>query len=145
MVKRDLPQLHDTFRSHFAGEVADLIPYYRAARCVIAPMVSGSGISIKTIEALALGKPFVGTSKAFRGMPMDRLKAAGVQAHDEPQAFADAIVHALFSEREAQALSRDAYDTVFSARASFAARDEALRAATASSQPMPLLRRLGLR
>jgi polysaccharide biosynthesis protein PslH len=145
MVKRDLPQLHDTFRSHFAGEVADLTPYYRAARCVIAPMVSGSGISIKTIEAMALGKPFVGTSKAFRGMPMNRLNAVGVQAHDEPQAFADAIVHALSSEREAQALSREAYDTVFSARASFAARDEALRAATASNQPMPLLRRLGLR
>jgi hypothetical protein len=41
----------------------------RAARCVSATMVSGTGISIKTIEALALGKPFVGTSKAYRGMP----------------------------------------------------------------------------
>ena len=68
MVQRELPRLHETFRTCFAGEVADLIPYYRAARCVIAPMVSGSGTSIKTIEALALGKPFVGTSKAFRGM-----------------------------------------------------------------------------
>ena len=145
MVKRDLPELYDTFRSHFAGEVADLIPYYRAARCVIAPMVSGSGISVKTIEALALGKPFVGTSKAFRGMPMDRLKAVGVQAYDEPQAFADAIVHALSCESKAQALSRAAYDTVFSAQASFAARDEALRAATTFRQPMPFLLRLGLR
>jgi len=142
MVQRELPPLHDTFRSCFAGEVADLIPYYRGARCVIAPMVSGSGTSIKTIEALALGKPFVGTSKAFRGMPMDRLKAAGFKAHDEPQAFADAIVHALCSDREAQALSRAAYDNVFSVRASSASRDEALRAATASRQPMPLLRRL---
>ena len=145
MVKRDLPQLHDAFRTYFAGEVGDLIPYYRAARCVIAPMVSGSGISVKTIEALALGKPFVGTSKAFRGMPMDRLKATGIQVHDEPQAFADAIVRALCSEREAQALSSAAYDTVFSARASFAARDEVLRAATASHRPMPLLQRIGLR
>jgi glycosyltransferase involved in cell wall biosynthesis len=144
MVQRELPQLHDTFRSCFVGEVTDLVPYYRAARCVIAPMVSGSGTSIKTIEALALGKPFVGTSKAFRGMPMERLKEAGMQAHDEPQAFADAIVHALCSEREAQALSRAAYDNVFSVRASFASRDEALRTATASCQPMPLLRRLGL-
>jgi polysaccharide biosynthesis protein PslH len=144
LVQRELPQLYDTFRSCFTGEVADLIPYYRAARCVIAPMVSGSGISIKTIEALALGKAFVGTSKAFRGMPMERLKEAGIQAHDEPQAFADAIVHALCNEREAQALSRAAYDTVFSVRASFDSRDEALRAATASRQRVPLLRRLGL-
>jgi glycosyltransferase involved in cell wall biosynthesis len=142
MVWRELPQLHDTFRSHFVGEVADLIPYYRAARCVIAPMVSGSGISIKTIEALGLGKPFVGTSKAFRGMPMDRLNTAGIQAHDEPQAFADAIIHALCAECEAQALSLAAYDSVFSVRASSASRDEALRAATASRQPVALLRRL---
>ena len=144
LVQRELPQLYDTFRSCFTGEVADLIPYYRAARCVIAPMVSGSGTSIKTIEALALGKPFVGTSKAFRGMPMEGLKEAGIQAHDKPQAFADAIVHALCSEREAQALSRAAYDKVFSVRASFDSRDEALRAATASRQRVPLLRRLRL-
>jgi len=142
MVQRELPQLHDTFRSCFVGEVADLVPYYRAARCVIAPMISGSGISIKTIEALALGKPFVGTSKAFRGMPMDLLKQAGIQAHDEPQAFADAIAHALGAEPKEQALSLGAYDSIFSVRASSASRDEALRAATASRQPMPLLRRL---
>jgi glycosyltransferase involved in cell wall biosynthesis len=142
LMQKELPQLYDTFRLFFVGETADLIPYYRAARCVIAPLVSGSGISIKTIEALALGKPFVGTSKAFRGMPMERLKQAGIQAHDEPQAFADAIVHALCAEREAQALSLVAYDNVFSGRASSASRDQALRAATASGQPMSLLPRL---
>jgi glycosyltransferase involved in cell wall biosynthesis len=142
MVQREVPKLHDTFRSYFIGEVADLIPYYRAARCVIAPMVSGSGTSIKTIEALALSKPFVGTSKALRGMPIDRLKAAGIQAYDEPRAFADAIVHALCTEGEAQAISLVAYNDIFSVRASSASRDEALRAATASRQPMPLLRQL---
>jgi glycosyltransferase involved in cell wall biosynthesis len=144
MVERELPELHNAFRSFFVGEVTDLVPYYSAARCVIAPMVSGSGTSIKTIEALALGKPFVGTSKAFRGMPMDRLKQAGMQAYDEPQAFADAIVHALCREREAQVLSRAAYDNVFSLQASFASRDEALRTATASRESVPVLRRLGL-
>ena len=141
-VQKELPQLYDTFRPFFVGETTDLIPYYRAARCVIAPLVSGSGISIKTIEALALGKPFVGTSKAFRGMPMERLKEAGIQAHDEPQAFADAIACALCAEREAQARSLFAYEDVFSLRASSASRDEALRAATASRQSAPWLPRL---
>jgi glycosyltransferase involved in cell wall biosynthesis len=127
MVQRELPQLHETFRSCFAGEVDDLVPFYRAARCVIAPMVSGSGTSIKTIEALALGKPFVGTSKAFRGMPMERLKEAGICAHDDPQDFADAIVQALYNEHQAQLLSRAAYDNVFSVSATYASRDLALR------------------
>jgi glycosyltransferase involved in cell wall biosynthesis len=143
MVQRESPQLYETFRRYFVGEVADLIPYYRAARCVIAPMVSGSGTSIKTIEALALGKPFVGTSKAFRGMPMGRLKEAGVVAHDDPHAFADAIARTLCDERNAQALSLAAYEKVFSVRASYVSRDEALQAATNLAQRSPLFRRLG--
>ena len=72
-------------------------------------MVSGTGVSIKTIEALALGKPFVGTSKAFRGMPMDRIEKAGLRAHDTPREFADAIVDALSREKLASAASRVAY------------------------------------
>jgi glycosyltransferase involved in cell wall biosynthesis len=141
MVQRELPQLYDAFRSFFVGEVVDLVPFYRAARCVIAPMVSGSGTSIKTIEALALGKPFVGTSKAFRGMPMERLNQAGIQAHDEPQSFADAISRALSAEGQAGAASRAAYDAVFSARASFAARDAALQAVTIAHHVPPLVSR----
>ncbi len=127
MVQRKLPLLYNTFRSLFVGEVADLIPYYSAARCVIAPMVSGSGTSIKTIEALAMGKPFVGTSKAFRGMPMDRLRAAGIQAHDEPRGFADAIVATLANAHDAALASQAVYDSLFSTQASFASRDEVLK------------------
>ena len=97
-------------------------------------MVSGSGTSIKTIEALALGKPFVGTSKAFRGMPMDRINAAGIRPHDDPQAFADAIVRTLLDTQQAAAQSLTTYERVFSRQASFEARDEAFRAAKESGQ-----------
>ena len=130
LVRDRLPQIYETFRSCFVGLVADLAPYYRASRCVIAPMVSGSGISIKTIEALALGKPFVGTSKAYRGMPMEQIKQAGLQAYDDPQAFADAIARTLCSERLAGTRSRAAYDSVFSVHAAFASREQAIRIAT---------------
>lgn len=136
LVKQKLPRLYDSFGSYFVGPVADLTPYYRAARCVIAPMVSGSGTSIKTIEALALGKPFVGTSKAFRGMPLDRIRRAGLQEYDDPEAFAQAIANALCSRDLAGAMSRAAYDEIFSIRASFAARGEALHAAIASGSPV---------
>jgi hypothetical protein len=94
-------------------------------------MVSGTGVSVKTVEALALGKPFVGTSKAFRGMPMDRLEKAGLRAHDTPQEFADAIVDALSREQVASAASRAAYFGIFSKQSVFASRDEALKIATA--------------
>jgi glycosyltransferase involved in cell wall biosynthesis len=124
------PQTYQEFRSYFDGAVADLAPYYRAARCVIAPMVSGTGISIKTIEALALGKPFVGTSKAFRGMPMEEIESAGLRAYDDPQEYADAIVRALGDERKAGARSRAVYEKVFSIQAASISRDQAFRLAT---------------
>ena len=127
LVQWKSPQLYETFRSCFVGEVADLVSFYRAARCVIAPMVSGSGISVKTIEALAQGKPFVGTSMAYRGMPMDDIQDAGLCAYDEPRAFAEAIVHTLANRDKAAAASRVAYYRVFSKEASFASRDAVLR------------------
>ena len=133
-VSKDLPQIYETFRSCFVGPAQELAPYYAAARCVIAPMMSGRGISIKTIEALALAKPFIGTSKAFRGMPMEGIEGTGLRAHDDPQAFADAIVSALGGEEAAGALSRAVYDQLFSLRASFASRDEAVRIATAAGR-----------
>lgn len=133
MVKWKLPRLYAAFQSCFVGEVPDVAPYYRAAHCVIGPMRWGTGISIKTVEALALGKPFVGTSAAFRGMPMDRLEAAGIRPHDEPWSFARAIVEVLPAERKAASISRAAYDDIFSFRASCSARDSALRAANVST------------
>ena len=141
LVQRELPQLYETFRSCFVGEVADLGPYYRSARCVIAPMVSGTGVSIKTIEALTLGKPFVGTSKAFRGLPMDRLRATGTQAYDDPQAFADAIAQALGNEAAAQLRSRAAYERIFSAQAFAESRDKASRAAISAHESTSWLRK----
>jgi glycosyltransferase involved in cell wall biosynthesis len=130
LVRKSLPGIYEAYRSRFVGPVADLVPHYRVARCVIAPMVSGSGISIKTIEALGLGKPFVGTSKAFRGMPMERIKRAGLQTHDTPQAFANAISRTLSNEHLAATASRTAYDDLFSNRAAFSSRDTALEMAT---------------
>jgi glycosyltransferase involved in cell wall biosynthesis len=129
LVRKDLPQIYEAFGSLFTGPIADLAPAYRAARCVFAPMISGTGISIKTIEALALGKPFVGTSMAYRGMPLDRIAKFGLRPHDTPESFAEAIVRALSNERAAADASRLAYESLFSPQAAFISRDEALKIA----------------
>lgn len=62
---------------------------------------------------------------------MDLILQAGLQAHDSPQDFANAIVRALSQERLAAAASRRAYIKVFSKEAAFASRDEALKLVTA--------------
>ena len=133
LVRTSLPDIYRAYSPYFVGPIAieELRSAYSAARCIFAPMVSGTGISIKTIEALALGKPFVGTSKAYRGMPMNLILQAGLQAHDSPQEFANAIVSALSDEKLAAAASRRAYSSVFSKQATFASRDDALKLATA--------------
>jgi glycosyltransferase involved in cell wall biosynthesis len=41
---------------------------YRAVALVLIPLREGTGSSIKTIEAMAAGKPVLGTSAAFRGL-----------------------------------------------------------------------------
>jgi len=128
LLKDYFPELHGKFVDHFEGYAPNLGSFYNASRCVIAPMVSGSGTSIKTIEALALGKPFVGTSKAFRGMPMDRILDAGVHPYDSPSAFADAVVRVLGDTRTAGEMSKAAYEKAFSVAANFAARDESVNA-----------------
>jgi glycosyltransferase involved in cell wall biosynthesis len=130
LASKYLPEIYQAFRSHFVGPVPDLASVYRSARCVFAPMVSGTGISIKTIEALSLGKPFVGTLKAYRGMPLDRLRQAGLSPKDSPAEFAGAIVEALAGEQQAAAASRAAYKDLFSKEAAFRSRDEAFRLAT---------------
>jgi hypothetical protein len=132
LVRETLPDLHQAFNSCFVGTVSDLTPYYSAARCIFAPMVSGTGISIKTVEALALGKAFVGTSKAYRGMPMERIRRSGLHAYDTPEAFAGAIVRALTDGRPFAEAGSKAYLDLFSRKACFAARDKAIESARVS-------------
>jgi hypothetical protein len=97
LLRQSRSDLCERFRDSFTGRVSNLAPYYRAARSVIAPMRSGGGISLKTVEAFALGMPFVGTSKAYRGFPEDSLVRHGIRKHDDPHTFAQAVLKALCS------------------------------------------------
>lgn len=50
------------------GAVADPADFYRQVDCVLNPMVAGTGLKIKTVEALAFGRPVIGTVAAFEGL-----------------------------------------------------------------------------
>ncbi|HTH48193.1 MAG TPA: glycosyltransferase family 4 protein [Candidatus Limnocylindria bacterium] len=64
---RDTMNPRPPFR--FLGRVADLKALYAGARVVIAPLRQGTGLKIKVIEALGMGKAMVATDFAVRGMP----------------------------------------------------------------------------
>lgn len=68
------------------GVVADLSPLYRDAAVVISPLVTGSGLKIKLIEAFAAGKAVVGGSVTVQGVA--GLAEEAVAIADDPQTFA---------------------------------------------------------
>jgi glycosyltransferase involved in cell wall biosynthesis len=72
----------------FAGVVPDLGPLYREAGVVISPLVTGSGLKIKLIEAMAAGKAVVGTTITTQGV--HHLVAGVMAVEDNPERFADA-------------------------------------------------------
>lgn len=117
VVERRNPELYARFEGFFTGSVPDVSHCYRGSRCVLAPMVTGRGVSIKTIEACAFGLPMVGTSFAYRGLPMEDVEAAGLSAYDEPKAFAEAALSALEDPAPFQEASKRLYRSLFSSHA----------------------------
>lgn len=87
------------------GFIDDLDPYYARAKCFIAPLLDGSGIKIKILNALARGIPVVTTPVGIEGFPAGFESC--VQVAYTPQSFAEQVarVEAL-SDAEWEDLSR---------------------------------------
>ncbi|HUZ74933.1 MAG TPA: glycosyltransferase family 4 protein [Stellaceae bacterium] len=87
----------------FLGFVEDLPAVYALSRIVLLPDQSGTGISIKALEAFAAGKPVVATPTAVRGfharLPED------FRTHKDAASFASAVIDALGSDERRRALA----------------------------------------
>ncbi len=59
-------EIHDP-DVHIVGFVDSLVPYYVYSDVVIAPLVDGGGMKIKTAEAFSYGKIFMGSSESLHG------------------------------------------------------------------------------
>ncbi len=57
----------------FLGRVEDPGAVYANARLVLLPTIGGTGLSIKTVEALSSGLPLIATPQALRGMDREAL------------------------------------------------------------------------
>lgn len=69
----------------FHGEVEDARTFMQSFGIMVAPLLSGSGLRIKILEAMALGRPVVTTSTGIEGIPAENLKS--VMLGDDPQSF----------------------------------------------------------
>ncbi|HUY84477.1 MAG TPA: glycosyltransferase, partial [Steroidobacteraceae bacterium] len=112
----------------FAGFVEDLASVYALSRLVLLPDQTGTGISIKALEALAAGKPVIATPVAVRGFGAKL--PADFAIHREPAAYADAIVAALSRPerlRELTDISHRSYAQISSREAVEDSWDEVFR------------------
>jgi Glycosyl transferases group 1 len=94
----------------YLGQMHDLSPLYSRAGVVVSPLRVGSGLKIKLIEALELGKAVVATSVTLQGVA-DRLTDA-VQRADNAEAFAAAVVLLLNDGKARISLAKRALDAL---------------------------------
>lgn len=72
------------------GRVPDLTEHYQRARVVVCPVIDGTGLKIKVVEALGFGRPVVTTRAGATGLEAGA-GSAFVLA-DSPQEFAEAVL-----------------------------------------------------
>ena len=65
---------------HVTGRVPDVRPWLAHATLAVAPLRIARGIQNKVLEALAMGKPVVGTDEAFAGLDGGVQAAGGITA-----------------------------------------------------------------
>jgi glycosyltransferase involved in cell wall biosynthesis len=75
----------------FMGRVPEVMPFLRRGRVVAAPSVRGEGVQIKTLDAIASGRPVVATPIATRGI--EELPPT-VSVAQDPAEFAERLVQA---------------------------------------------------
>jgi polysaccharide biosynthesis protein PslH len=88
------------------GTRESLAATYASATLVINPVLFGTGLPVKTIEALSYGKPVVGTSAGIRGLEAD-FEGALLLA-DTPDAFVAQVLELLESGAMRSAMSHRA-------------------------------------
>ncbi|MGC1726582.1 MAG: glycosyltransferase [Candidatus Acidiferrales bacterium] len=90
----------------FVGRVADLTPEYDSTLVCLVPLVVGSGLKIKLVEALCHGRTGVATSVGVQGLQIDLSEIVAVA--DEPVEFAAQVVDLLRHDARRKAMEERA-------------------------------------
>jgi glycosyltransferase involved in cell wall biosynthesis len=90
------------------ADVPTVVPWLERARAAVVPLRIGSGTRLKALEAMAAGRPVVGTSVGLEGLGIE----AGTHAvvADDPSSFAAGVVQVLIDGDLAQRLARTGAD-----------------------------------
>ncbi len=90
------------------GKVSDqdLAWLYHHAALILSPILSGTGTSLKTVEAMAYGKVLLGTNVAFRGYPVESGKEGIIC--DRLDEYPHLIANLLKDEKKRQEIGENA-------------------------------------
>ena len=88
------------------GEVDDAYSYMKSKAIMVVPLFSGSGMRVKIIEGMALGKAIVATPVAAEGIPYWR--GDNILIADDPVDFANAVGILIEKESMVNALGKHA-------------------------------------
>ena len=75
------------------GRASSPIPYYRDAHVAVVPLRAGGGTRLKSLEAMALGRPVVSTQFGCEGLAVENGKHLLIA--DDAEELADALERAL--------------------------------------------------
>jgi len=89
----------------FHGFVPDVRPYLSAADVCIVPLQSGSGMRMKILEYMALGRPVVSTAKGCEGLTVTNGK--NIIIADRSDEFIRALSMLLKDDSQAKELGRE--------------------------------------
>ena len=79
------------------GYVDDVRSYIARGEVFIVPLKSGSGMRIKILNAMAMGKPVISTSKGCEGIKVT--DGRDIIIADEPEKFAEGIIKLMQNEK----------------------------------------------
>ena len=85
---------------HNHGEVTDASAFMRNHGIAVVPLLAGSGIRMKLIEALSLGVPCVATDIAVQGLPIKKEDGI-ISIHHDAEGFAKALIDLLGNRKKA--------------------------------------------
>ncbi len=94
----------------FIGEVDDAHDFMRSKAIMIVPLLSGSGMRIKIIEGMALGKSIITTSIGTEGI--DTTHEKNILLADDPESFYDEIKKLLNNFDNFEVLGKNASEFI---------------------------------
>lgn len=89
----------------YHGEIEDARAFMKAYRIMVAPLFTGSGIRIKILEAMALGRPVITTPIGIEGISLQDNQP--IMISEDPEVFKNQIIKLCQDEELARGMARE--------------------------------------